>query len=162
MQIRCPHCHQPIEIVDDSPLSDFTCPACGSTFSLISDDTETIHWHGAKRIAHFELLDQVGQGAFGVVWKARDTVLDRITGGLTVMSSITPAVGSSVGRRPSSPTQTPYFRVLIKGERIASKPGRADDTTWPRPEPPPVAEAAPAAEPAAPQPRVRRSVKPPG
>ena len=77
MKIRCPHCHQPIEIADDEPLSDFTCPSCGSTFSLISDDTETVQWHGAKRIAHFELLDQVGQGAFGVVWKARDTVLDR-------------------------------------------------------------------------------------
>jgi serine/threonine protein kinase len=36
-----------------------------------------MEWHGAKRIAHFELLHQVGFGAFGVVWKARDTVLDR-------------------------------------------------------------------------------------
>jgi hypothetical protein len=33
-----------------------------------------------------------------------------------------------------SPTQSPYFRVLEKGERMPSKPGRADDFAWPRPE----------------------------
>jgi tRNA A-37 threonylcarbamoyl transferase component Bud32 len=77
MHIRCPHCHQPIEVVEDAPLADISCPSCGSNFSLISGETETTQWHGPRKIAHFELLDQVGQGAFGVVWKVRDTVLDR-------------------------------------------------------------------------------------
>jgi serine/threonine-protein kinase len=30
------------------------------------------------RLGKFELLDQVGQGAFGAVWRARDTELDRV------------------------------------------------------------------------------------
>jgi len=67
-----------------------------------------------------------------------DQVVDQIPGGLTVMSSITP--GGSDGaaeRRKLSPAQTPYFRVLVKGERIASRPGRADDVSWPLPVPPP-------------------------
>ncbi|MGD9671538.1 MAG: GDSL-type esterase/lipase family protein [Hyphomicrobiaceae bacterium] len=67
-----------------------------------------------------------------------DQVVDQIPGGLTVMSSITP--GGSDGaaeRRKLSPAQTPYFRVLVKGERIASRPGRADDVSWPLPKPPP-------------------------
>ena len=67
-----------------------------------------------------------------------DQVVDQIPGGLTVMSSITP--GGSDGaaeRRKLSPAQTPYFRVLVKGERIASRPGRADDVSWPLPLPPP-------------------------
>lgn len=63
-----------------------------------------------------------------------DLVVDQIPGGITVMSSITPGRNSDGGRRRMSPTQSPYFRVLEKGERLAPKPGRADDFTWPRPQ----------------------------
>jgi hypothetical protein len=78
-----------------------------------------------------------------------DVLVDQIPGGLTVMSSIVPPRGSDGSRRRMSPTQSPYFRVLEKGERLPSKPGRADDFTWPRPqttaaevssEPPPMAD----------------------
>jgi hypothetical protein len=31
--------------------------------------------------------------------------------------------------------QTPYYRVLFKGERLTPRAGRADDLPWPRPEP---------------------------
>jgi hypothetical protein len=61
-----------------------------------------------------------------------DVLVDQIPGGLTVMSSIVPPRGSDGSRRRMSPTQSPYFRVLEKGERLPSKPGRADDFTWPR------------------------------
>lgn len=69
-----------------------------------------------------------------------DVVVDQIPGGLTVMSSITPAgdLGQG-GRRKLSPAQTPYFRVLVKGERLTPRSGRADDASWPKPEPPPAA-----------------------
>ncbi|MFA5899625.1 MAG: GDSL-type esterase/lipase family protein [Hyphomicrobium sp.] len=62
-----------------------------------------------------------------------DVLVDQIPGGLTVMSSITPARNSD-GSRRRSPTQSPYFRVLERGERMTPKPGRADDFTWPRPQ----------------------------
>jgi hypothetical protein len=58
-----------------------------------------------------------------------DLLVDQIAGGLTLMSSITPA--GSKGRGRTSPTQAPYFRLLVKGERLQPKPGRADDMTWP-------------------------------
>ena len=61
-----------------------------------------------------------------------DVLVDQIPGGLTVMSSIVPPRGSDGSRRRMSPTQSPYFRVLEKGERLPSKPGRADDFIWPR------------------------------
>ncbi|MDP1907388.1 MAG: GDSL-type esterase/lipase family protein [Hyphomicrobium sp.] len=61
-----------------------------------------------------------------------DVLVDQIPGGLTVTSSIVPPRGSDGSRRRMSPTQSPYFRVLEKGERLPSKPGRADDFTWPR------------------------------
>jgi uncharacterized protein len=60
-----------------------------------------------------------------------DILVDQIPGGLTVMSSITPPRGAG-DRRRLSPTQTPYFRVFERGERLPSKPGRADDFAWPR------------------------------
>jgi len=68
-----------------------------------------------------------------------DTLVDQIAGGLNIMSSVTPpndALGGS--RRKLSPAQTPFFRVLVKGERLAPRVGRADDFSWPRPEPPPM------------------------
>ncbi len=80
-----------------------------------------------------------------------DVLVDQIPGGLTVMSSIVPPRGSDGSRRRLSPTQSPYFRVFEQGERMPSKPGRADDFTWPRPqttaevhsEPPPMADGGP-------------------
>lgn len=64
-----------------------------------------------------------------------DTVLGTLPGGLLTMSSVSPSGdGGSGGRRGKfAPTQTPYFRVMVKGERIPSKPGRADEFSWPRP-----------------------------
>lgn len=80
-----------------------------------------------------------------------DSITADIGGGLTVVSSVTLSSDSLTGdRRRLPPTQTPFYRVLVKGERLASKPGRADDFSWPKPEPPPVdaSAVAPAASPA--------------
>lgn len=62
-----------------------------------------------------------------------DTLTDEIAGGLLVMTSVTP-VADSAARRRMAPTQAPFFRVLVKGERVPPKPGRIDDFSWPKPE----------------------------
>ncbi|MFZ4808284.1 MAG: DUF459 domain-containing protein [Hyphomicrobiaceae bacterium] len=62
-----------------------------------------------------------------------DTLTDEIAGGLLVMTSVTPAADSAARRR-MAPTQAPFFRVLVKGERVLPKPGRIDDFSWPKPE----------------------------
>jgi hypothetical protein len=62
-----------------------------------------------------------------------DTLTDEIAGGLLVMTSVTPAAHSAARRR-MAPTQAPFFRVLVKGERVLPKPGRIDDFSWPKPE----------------------------
>ena len=62
-----------------------------------------------------------------------DVVADEVGGGLVALSSITPSgVGSGYYRRVAAPSLSPYYTVLIKGERPMSKPGRADDFAWPR------------------------------
>ncbi len=85
IHIRCPHCHQPVEILDRTAVGDLTCPSCGSGFKLVDEavthlptDGERVAPQAPRRIAHFELLELVGQGAFGSVWKSRDTKLNRI------------------------------------------------------------------------------------
>ena len=59
-----------------------------------------------------------------------DMIVDQIAGGLTLMSSITPAGNKARGKL--SPAQAPYFRLLVKGERLTPKSGRADDVAWPK------------------------------
>ena len=64
------------------------------------------------------------------------SLVDQVAGGLTMMSSITPSAALGSNGRGLSPTQSPYYRVLMKGERLTPKKGRADDFTWPRTEAP--------------------------
>jgi hypothetical protein len=77
MRIRCPHCHNPIEVVDESSLTEISCPSCGSSFNLTGGDTTETFRSGTRRIAHFDLVRELGVGKFGTVWLARDTQLDR-------------------------------------------------------------------------------------
>jgi hypothetical protein len=80
-----------------------------------------------------------------------DSITADIGGGLTVVSSVTLTGDALSGdRRRLPPTQTPYYRVLVKGERLAPKPGRADDFSWPKPEPPPIDASAFAPGPSSP------------
>jgi uncharacterized protein with WD repeat len=77
MEVRCPQCHGPIDLGDETPLSDIDCPSCGSSFSLLGEETKVYQAAELKTIGHFELEDQIGVGGFGSVWRARDTELDR-------------------------------------------------------------------------------------
>ena len=65
-----------------------------------------------------------------------DNVPDTIGGSTMVLNSITPglASGSQAQRQRLAPTQSPFFKVLVKGERLSPRPGRADDFRWPRPD----------------------------
>src|SRR5215469_12846663 len=81
MRIVCPHCHSSIELLTGPPPEEgVLCPACGSSFRLEAGGS-TAGWspgEGGRKVGRFELLDRVGFGAFGTVYKARDPELDRV------------------------------------------------------------------------------------
>ncbi len=77
LHVRCPNCHSPMELLPDAELESIACPSCGSDFSLVGDGLATREATMVSQVAHFLLIERVGVGAFGSVWKARDTRLER-------------------------------------------------------------------------------------
>lgn len=62
MQVRCPHCQNPLEVLDDSSLTDINCPSCDSRFNLLADDTltRTSHRRSGKRTYSLKSLIRCG------------------------------------------------------------------------------------------------------
>jgi hypothetical protein len=67
-----------------------------------------------------------------------EVLMREISGGLTLSRTISTVTAPGAPQRRALPSQTPFFRVLVKGERLEPKAGRADDVAWP-PAPPPAA-----------------------
>jgi serine/threonine protein kinase len=80
MHIRCPNCEVALEIVAESPVEELSCPSCGVHLesALTADETISFDHEQGRQIKHFQLIESIGRGAFGEVWKARDTKLDTV------------------------------------------------------------------------------------
>jgi serine/threonine protein kinase len=77
LEVRCPSCHAAMEVAVDTQLTDLTCTTCGSHFSLVDQSKATRLAPSLTKLGRFELIERLGIGAFGSVWKARDKELDR-------------------------------------------------------------------------------------
>jgi len=78
LRVRCPQCGRLIDLGKAPGLSDIRCDSCGTHFSIVDDKAVGETTASLDRIGQFEILQKLGTGAFGTVWKARDTRLDRL------------------------------------------------------------------------------------
>ncbi len=78
MRIHCPNCHHGLEIIPETPAEYIKCPSCGSQIDPNSGETVSYKPQPRKTVGHFELIDLVGRGHFGEVWRSRDTQLKRV------------------------------------------------------------------------------------
>ncbi len=75
-RLICPSCQH--ELPAGLLASDgIHCQKCGNSFRLERDSALSTVAE-IRVIGRFQLLDRVGQGSFGTVWRARDTQLDRV------------------------------------------------------------------------------------
>jgi len=85
-------------------------------------------------------IDQTLQAAQGLTPQGpaaatpeAEMITSELSNGLTAVATISSVTDLSLGSsRPRLPlSQRPYYKVLIKGEQLEPKAGRADDFAWP-------------------------------
>jgi WD40 repeat protein len=114
--VPCPHCRSPIPVAGETD-EEVRCPACGSSFRL-RDNRRPTATDSLRNLGSFQLLQRVGVGAFGEVWRARDTELDRIVAVKVLLSSLasSPAILERFNREARAAAQLRHPGIVTVHE----------------------------------------------
>lgn len=77
LRVRCPNCGTLVDFLEATSSGQIVCDSCHEPFRLVEEASEKDASLTAREIGHFQLMEPVGSGSFGVVWRAQDTQLDR-------------------------------------------------------------------------------------
>jgi eukaryotic-like serine/threonine-protein kinase len=75
--LNCPHCNSQIELAAETEGDEVLCPSCGSSFHVDPYRTVPATTVELPVLGKFELIEIVGRGAFGTVYRAHDPQLQR-------------------------------------------------------------------------------------
>ena len=75
--VRCPYCKELIATHGEGRNDKLECSSCERAFSLIADEEGRTWEEVSAVVGTFELVEKLGTGAFGSVWKSFDSELDR-------------------------------------------------------------------------------------
>jgi tRNA A-37 threonylcarbamoyl transferase component Bud32/tetratricopeptide (TPR) repeat protein len=78
IRVHCPHCRHRVELAPEANLDCIRCPGCRMEFNLTREDDPRRDEAPWADIGRFSLIKRIGMGAFGAVWKAYDSELDRV------------------------------------------------------------------------------------
>lgn len=104
--LRCPRCQASIEHPDAERSAPVCCPHCRESLGPNPESNHSEPPIGSFR--HFDLLEIIGEGSFGVVWKALDTHLDR-------------TVALKMARRSGQGTNTRDIDLIAREARAAAQ-----------------------------------------
>lgn len=113
LNLQCPHCSNQIELVPDASPKSINCPLCGSHLNFTTNPDGKYDHDPIKEFVHFRLIECMGMGSFGEVWKARDSQLDRVVAlKLPRKGELTPAESEKFFREARAAAQLRHPNIV--------------------------------------------------
>ena len=126
VRVACPLCCCSISLAADASFEQITCTGCGHQFAVWDPNHEAQRFSAGRCVGRFELLESLGRGGFGTVWKARDPHLDRCVAlKIARGSDLTPAEAELFLREARAAAQVRHPNIVSLHEV-----GRDGDTIF--------------------------------
>lgn len=126
--VKCPQCQSRIQIVAKDSHRDIRCHSCQHTFRAAEGSTMRVlaTEYSGQRLGPFVLLEKIGQGGFGRVWKAIDTVLDR-TVALKLATGVDPEDQERFAREAQAAAKLkhPNLVEVYRSDELPPGPGES-------------------------------------